>query len=342
MVLALEPWRRSAGVSAELWASCKVQHPDLAGLLRTVADVPWDRLRTVVGSPQLAEAPGTPLRAWLGPCDGKGAFVALFEVCAPHGQSVLVSVVARLTEGLRDTLVSAPDLRDSVAAAVDELYAETHPRPVPVDSALRAVGAVVERFGADPDPAHALDILRPSLRGLSAEQPPAADSGPVSLADALSLLTRPETANSWWIDFEDLRRANQTGGDVATPLAIARGDFADRYPAMARYMARRAAACGDAAAAGAFGWLAADAAHDLAKSILLAALLERTSVIAPQSPDHGGETGDDELPLHATIDDLADLFEQSSHARELPPAELRRLREAMHHVLATEPRSRRQ
>jgi hypothetical protein len=188
LIVELEPWRRSAGVRADLWRSCAVRHPEVARLLGAIADVPWERLRAEVFQESFP-APGTVLRAWLGPCDGKGAFVAVFEVCAPRGQGLLVSVVARLTEGLRDTLVSAPDLRESVDRAVDEVYGPIHPEPVAPAVALREVRAVIDRFGFAPDPAHALDILRPVLVSVSAEAAPVAARGPVSCAEAVTLLS---------------------------------------------------------------------------------------------------------------------------------------------------------
>jgi hypothetical protein len=107
---------------------------------------------------------------------------------------------------------------------------------------------------------------------------------------------------------------------------------------MARYMARRAAALGDVQAASAFGWLAADADRDLQSSVLLEALLERTSVVAPPAAGEDRSDGD-EPPSHAAIDELANLFEKSAEAKGMARAELQRLRDALQHVVDSDPRS---
>lgn len=231
--------------------------------------------------------------AWIGSCDGQGAYliIGLFE--NPDSSLTLADLCIRASADIRDGFVVRRQTAEDLHAILDELRASSGSDfvrvPLPVAAELVAEAADRTREQNLDVPRDALGAVSMFDRARSPQgslapilcPPEAPDQG-----ELRSLMSRPEYASSWYFDEGDLagvnadpparRRASRrwiatTAALLDTP-AIRR-----RVVAMARHMARWHAWRGEAAEATLCAGAACEVDAAFQRSALVTALLERSA-----------------------------------------------------------------
>lgn len=231
--------------------------------------------------------------AWVGSCDGQGAFLIIGLFDNPDGSLTLADLCIRASADVRDGFVVRRQTASDIEDILNELRSSSGSDFVRVSlevaAELVAEAVVRTRDGSLEIPKDALsaiamfDRARHPGGGLPPIEPPAE---PPALPDARMLLLRPEYASTWFFDEGDLagveasppprRRATrkwlaETAALLDTPAIAA------RLGAMAGHMARWHAWRGEDEESALCAALADEAARDLRRSTLVAAMLERSA-----------------------------------------------------------------
>jgi hypothetical protein len=269
-----------------------------------------------VGTRAIEAAPASPAvpgKAYMGICDGQGAFIVLGCFENSDGTTTIADLCVRADADVRDGFV-APALDE---ASVAELFAKMGESglgdlaPLSLAEAAAIVFAGVERTRrADlplPEDTRPALLLFERARGSATKPPrapaPPAERGPVTLAEARALLALP-FYESWFFDAGDFR-----GAGVSLPTgrrrkpredwiegALARleaSEVAPRLAAMLDHMARWHALRGelDRAATGAAS--AAEVRRSFPTCAVPRVMLERSvEVLRAQEGGRTGVVGD--------------------------------------------------
>jgi hypothetical protein len=245
--------------------------------------------------PAPAAAAGT---AYVGSCDGQGAFVVISAFKKPNGTMTLADLCIRVAADVRDGFVLTRQTSKDVKNLLNHMKQSSNIdfAAVPLEQAAWLVSEALERTSAlkleiPVEATPAVNLLRPLFeRGLR-EKSVVEPAKEVTLAQVRRLLSRP-VYYYWFFEIPALLSANVNPppSDKEPPnrwfesaaRKLDKPALRERVVAMARYMAYWHAWRGEEALAAQCQAMALTTERDFAKSPLVRVMLERSLTVEPE------------------------------------------------------------
>lgn len=280
-VFLAEAWRRATGHQPSVWTAFHGVHPQLDVLIRRLPELSNDALRAnmpaTAVNPLDGCDPGAVRRAWVGPADGQGSAVWMFDIEGPYRTTTLASFAGSSLRGVRGAMLHVACDDAMVAHTLAKLSFTAHAVEVPAGPALHAAAQAFDHPFRDDDCEPAIRVI--SAIGGACAPEPVQPGPPLDVPAALSRVADVAYGSQWFISRHESAVAVEALGALGPERAlhaVTQNPLPARMVHMATHEAHRHAWRGDHAAAADFAWLAADAARDPAGCVLLKVLLLQT------------------------------------------------------------------